>query len=59
MPFPEDAVLKDGTRIELRRAGPTDFGALRSLYDVIVEEGTSYPHDRLLNEEEFLHYWIS
>jgi GNAT superfamily N-acetyltransferase len=50
--------LKDGALIELRPADRSDFPSLRALYDVIVEEGTSYPHDRLLSEEEFLDYWI-
>jgi ribosomal protein S18 acetylase RimI-like enzyme len=25
----------------------------------VVEEGISYPHDRALNEDEFLDYWIT
>lgn len=59
MLLPEEAVLKDGTPIDLHPVSPPDFPALRALYDLIVEEGTSYPHDRALNEEEFLDYWIT
>ena len=59
MLLPEEAVLKDGTPIDLHPVSPPDFPALRGLYDLIVEEGTSYPHDRALNEEEFLDYWIT
>jgi GNAT superfamily N-acetyltransferase len=56
--FPATTVLKDGTLIELRPADRSDFPFLRALYDVIVQEGASYPHDRVLSEEEFLDYWI-
>lgn len=58
MSFPGTTVLKDGTLIELRPVDRPDFPFLRALYDVIVREGTSYPHDRDLSEEEFLDYWI-
>ena len=59
MPLPIDAVLKGGMVVRLRPAAPPDFDAFRSLYDVIVDEGTSYPHDRALREEEFMDYWIT
>jgi L-amino acid N-acyltransferase YncA len=45
--------------VQLRPVAPSDFQALRSLYDMIVDEGTSYPHDRALCEEEFMDYWIT
>jgi ribosomal protein S18 acetylase RimI-like enzyme len=59
MQFPQAAALKDGTPIELRLSGRCDLSALRALYEVIVEEGVSYPHDKVLREEEFLDYWIT
>lgn len=58
MRFPLDARLKDGTLIQLRPAGPEDLEPLRRLYGVIVAEGTSYPHDRAPDDEEFLDYWV-
>lgn len=57
--FPQVAVLEDGTQIELRPAERSDWSALRALYEIIVEEGSSYPHDRVLSEGEFLDYWIT
>lgn len=59
MPLPKDAVLKDGTAIHFRPVSRSDCAPLRALYDVIVEEGSSYPHDRVVTEEEFLEYWIT
>ena len=35
-----------------------DIEPLRSLYRVIVEEGTSYPHDRFPDEDAFMDYWF-
>jgi hypothetical protein len=29
---------------------------LRLLYQVIVEEGTSYPHDRFSDQDDFMDY---
>ncbi|HEX2056244.1 MAG TPA: 8-oxo-dGTP diphosphatase MutT, partial [Nitrospiraceae bacterium] len=58
-PLPKTAFLKDGTPIELRLLEKSDYSALRALYEVIVEEGASYPHDRILTEEEFLDYWVT
>jgi 8-oxo-dGTP diphosphatase len=59
LPLPKTAVLKDGTPIELRPLEESDLPALRALYEVIVKEGVSYPHDRILNDEEFLDYWVT
>lgn len=58
MRFPVDARLKDGTPIRLSQAGGAEVEPLRRLYDVIVAEGDSYPHERLPDREEFLDYWI-
>jgi L-amino acid N-acyltransferase YncA len=58
MNFPIEARLKDGTPIELVLAGQQDVEALRILYEEIVREGTSYPHDRMPDMEEFYEYWF-
>jgi RimJ/RimL family protein N-acetyltransferase len=55
--FPVDARLKDGTPIRLLLAGERDVHPLQELYRIIVEEGRSYPHDRVPGHEEFLDYW--
>jgi L-amino acid N-acyltransferase YncA len=57
MRLPVDARLKDGTPIQLSLAGERDVPVLSDLYRVIVEEGHSYPHDRVPGVEEFLDYW--
>ena len=44
--FPIRANLKDGSPVQLVLAGDRDVEPLRDLYRIIVEEGTSYPHDR-------------
>jgi len=58
MKFPVDAKLKDGTPIQLLLAGHKDVEPLRQLYRVIVAEGTSYPHERLPDQDEFMEYWF-
>jgi L-amino acid N-acyltransferase YncA len=58
MQFPLDAKLKDGSRIQLMLANDHDIEPLRQLYRVIVDEGSSYPHDQFPSDEEFLDYWI-
>jgi len=58
MQFPIDAKLKDGTPIQLVLAGQKDVESLRTLFRGIVEEGTSYPHDRMPNDEDFREYWF-
>ena len=58
MQFPIEARLKDGTPVELVLAGNQDLPLLIKLYDRIVAEGTSYPHERSLTEEEFQDYWV-
>ncbi len=58
MRFPIDAKLKDGAPIRLALADTNDVEPLRRLYQVIVEEGTSYPHDRPPDREEFMDYWF-
>ena len=59
MQFPQTVALKDGTPIELRQSVQSDWSALRVLYDIIAQEGVSYPHDKMLREREFLDYWVT
>jgi RimJ/RimL family protein N-acetyltransferase len=56
--FPIDAKLKDGSPVQLVLADIQDIEPLRSLYQIIVEEGTSYPHDRFPDEDAFMDYWF-
>ena len=56
--FPLEARLKDGTPIELLLAEQDQVEPLRRLYRAIVEEGTSYPHDRMPGPDDFFEYWF-
>jgi len=56
--FPVDAKLKDGSPVQLVLADNQDIEPLRSLYRVIVEEGTSYPHDHFPEQDAFMDYWF-
>jgi RimJ/RimL family protein N-acetyltransferase len=56
--FPIDAKLKDGSPVQLVLADERDVEPLRRLYRVIVEEGTSYPHDRFPDQDDFMDYWF-
>jgi hypothetical protein len=54
--FPVDAKLKDGLPVQLVLADNQDIEPLRDLYRVIVEEGTSYPHDHFPDQDAFMDY---
>jgi len=56
--FPIQATLKDGSPVQLVLAGQRDIEPLRALYRIIVEEGTSYPHDRFPDDDDFMAYWF-
>lgn len=56
--FPIRANLKDGSPVQLVLAGDRDVEPLRDLYRIIVEEGTSYPHDRFPDDHDFMDYWF-
>jgi RimJ/RimL family protein N-acetyltransferase len=58
MQFPLEARLRDGTPVELVLAGNQDLPLLAKLYDRIIAEGTSYPHERPLPGDEFQDYWV-
>ena len=56
--FPVEAKHKDGSPVQLVLANQPDVEPLRSLYRIIVEEGTSYPHDRFPDEDGFMDHWF-
>ncbi|HEY7129609.1 MAG TPA: hypothetical protein VH332_08055, partial [Nitrospira sp.] len=56
--FPIPAKLKDGSAVQLILAKERDIEPLRALYRIIVDEGTSYPHDRFPDHDEFMDYWF-
>jgi RimJ/RimL family protein N-acetyltransferase len=56
--FPIPAKLKDGSAVQLILAKEHDIEPLRALYRIIVDEGTSYPHDRFPDHDEFMDYWF-
>ncbi len=56
--FPVEAKLKDGSPVQLLLADQQDIEPLRDLYRIIVDEGTSYPHDRFPNQDDFMDYWF-
>src|SRR5262249_42529960 len=55
--FPIDAKLKDGSLVQLVDADQRDGEPLRDPYRIIVDEGTSYPHDRFPDPDDFADYW--
>src|SRR2546425_915920 len=59
MDFPIEAKLKDGTPIQLTLADHRDSEPLRQLFQTIIEEGASYPHDRLPGQDDFMAYWFT
>jgi RimJ/RimL family protein N-acetyltransferase len=56
--FPIEVKLKDGSPVQLVLADQHDVEPLRGLYRIIVEEGTSYPHDRFPDQDDFMDYWF-
>jgi L-amino acid N-acyltransferase YncA len=58
MHFPIETRLKDGSLIQLVLADQRDVEPMQRLYKTIVEEGTSYPHERVPDGDEFEEYWF-
>ncbi len=56
--FPIDTQLKDGSAVRLALAEPKDIESLRQLYNVIVDEGTSFPHEQMPSDGDFQAYWF-
>ena len=49
-----DALLKDGSPVQLALAGQQDSEPQRTLCRIIVDEGTSYPHDGFPDRDDFM-----
>lgn len=58
MKFSITARLKDANIVRVVLASQEDIEPLRRLYKVIVDEGSSYPHDRFPGEDDFMEYWF-
>jgi L-amino acid N-acyltransferase YncA len=56
--FPLNATLKDGSPVLLVLADERDVERLRRLYQIIVNKGTSYPHDQFPDHDDFMDYWF-
>ena len=56
--FPVSARLTDDSPMLLVSADERDVEPLRRLYRTIVDEGTSYPHDRFPDHDDFMDYWF-
>ncbi|NWF74331.1 MAG: GNAT family N-acetyltransferase [Nitrospirae bacterium] len=56
--FPVEAKLKVGSPVQLVLSDNQYIVPLRDLYHMIVDEGTSYPHDRFPNQDDFMDYWF-
>ena len=56
--FPVDAKLKDGSPFNWCWPIIRMSSRCGDLYRVIVEEGTSYPHDRFPDQDDFMDYWF-
>ena len=56
--FPVGAKLSDDSPVQLALADERDVEPRRRLYRIIVDEGTSYPHDRFPDHDDFMDYWF-
>ncbi|NJR38841.1 MAG: GNAT family N-acetyltransferase [Leptolyngbyaceae cyanobacterium CSU_1_4] len=59
MQLPIQTTLKDGTRIELDDMRRDEQEDVRTLLNVVILEGQTYPQAQPLSEEEFAAYWMS
>ena len=58
MNFPIDTQLKNGSPVRLSPAGLKDIEPLHRLFGIIVDAGTSFPHEENPLEDEFQAYWF-
>ncbi|MGC4097256.1 MAG: hypothetical protein QM706_09085 [Nitrospira sp.] len=56
--FPLESTLTDGVTVQLSLAEQQDVEPLKKLYQAIVDEGNSYPHDQVPDHDEFMEYWF-
>lgn len=59
MQLPIQTTLNSGAAIELDYMHPHERETVRALLNYFVDEGTTYPQDHPLSEEEFAAYWMS
>lgn len=57
MQLPTYRTLKNNTTVELDRMRPEEIETVRTLFNQIVEEGTTYPQDKPLSLADFGAYW--
>jgi ribosomal protein S18 acetylase RimI-like enzyme len=58
MQLPIQTTLKDGTAIELGEMNADEKETVKTLLNLIVSEGQTYPQAQPLNEAEFAAYWM-
>ncbi len=59
MNFPLIKVLKNGILVELDYIHPQEQEVVRSLLNVVIVEGKTYPQKQPLSATEFSAYWLS
>ncbi|HYW21427.1 MAG TPA: N-acetyltransferase [Nodularia sp. (in: cyanobacteria)] len=59
MKFPLEQVLKNEFAVELDYMKPQEQAAVRSLLNVVINEGKTYPQNKPLSQAEFAAYWLS
>ncbi|MEH2046553.1 GNAT family N-acetyltransferase [Nostoc sp.] len=59
MNFPLIKVLKNGMLVELDYMHPQEQEVVRSLLNVVILEGKTYPQKQPLSPTEFSAYWLS
>ncbi|MEH2127343.1 GNAT family N-acetyltransferase [Nostoc sp.] len=59
MNFPLIKVLKNGMLVELDYMHPQEQEVVRSLLNVVIIEGETYPQKQPLSPTEFSAYWLS
>ena len=59
MDLPWQQTIKNGITVELDWMRPQEQNAVRSLLNIAIAEGESYPQAQPLSEPEFAAYWLS
>ncbi|MDB9306167.1 N-acetyltransferase [Nodularia spumigena CS-591/12] len=59
MKFPFEKVLKNDLAIELDYMKPEEQEEVRSLLNCVINEGKTYPQNKLLSQQAFAAYWLS
>ncbi|AFY49303.1 acetyltransferase [Nostoc sp. PCC 7524] len=59
MNFPVYKILKKGITVELDYIKPQEYENVRTLLNLIIDEGKTYPQQHPLSQAEFAAYWLS